>query len=501
MNEVKTKCASSRRGRPKGAWNSMDWDKLQAVVRKLQARIVKAQKEKRYNKVKALQRILTTSFAAKALAVKRVTSNKGKRTAGVDNIKWTTQAQKLEAVASLKRRGYKPLPLKRVYIAKRNGKKRPLGIPTMKDRAMQALYLMALEPVTETTADPNSYGFRRYRSTADAIDALHIMFSHQPNPPQWVLEGDIKGCFDNISHEWLVDNVQIDKQILKKWLKCGAVFNKLLSPTTAGTPQGGIISPTLANATLDGMEKMLLKKYKERYVNGKRYRPKVHLVRYADDFVVSADTRELLEQVKEDLKHFLAVRGLELSEEKTLITHITEGFDFLGYNIRRYKRNILVKPAKKSVKRFVEKTHEVIFGNKTAKQEDLIMQLNPVLRGWGNYFRFVSAKKTFSNLDSILVRQLKRWASRRHPKKSRRWVKQRYFKTEGSRNWVFAADFKKADKKERIRLEQLADIPILRYRKVKAEMNPFDPEWQEYMTWKLRAKRELTKGKTSRKAS
>ena len=175
MNEVKTKCASSRRGRPKGAWNSMDWDKLQAVVRKLQVRIVKAQKEKRYNKVKALQRILTTSFAAKALAVKRVTSNKGKRTAGVDNIKWTTQAQKLEAVASLKRRGYKPLPLKRVYIAKSNGKKRPLGIPTMKDRAMQALYLMALEPVTETTADPNSYGFRRYRSTADAIDALHIM--------------------------------------------------------------------------------------------------------------------------------------------------------------------------------------------------------------------------------------------------------------------------------------------------------------------------------------
>lgn len=298
MNEVKTKCASSRRGRPKGAWNSMDWDKLQAVVRKLQARIVKAQKEKRYNKVKALQRILTTSFAAKALAVKRVTSNKGKRTAGVDNIKWTTQAQKLEAVASLKRRGYKPLPLKRVYIAKSNGKKRPLGIPTMKDRAMQALYLMALEPVTETTADPNSYGFRRYRSTADAIDALHIMFSHQPNPPQWVLEGDIKGCFDNISHEWLVDNVQIDKQILKKWLKCGAVFNKLLSPTTAGTPQGGIISPTLANATLDGMEKMLLKKYRERYVNGKRYRPKVHLVRYADDFVVSADTRKLLDKLK-----------------------------------------------------------------------------------------------------------------------------------------------------------------------------------------------------------
>lgn len=501
MDGVKTKCASSHRGRPKGAWNSIDWNKLQTAVRKLQARIVKAQKEKRYAKVKALQRILTTSFAAKALAVKRVTSNKGKRTAWVDQIKWTTQAHKLEAVASLRRRGYKPLPLKRVYIAKSNGKKRPLGIPTMKDRAMQALYLMALEPVTETVADPNSYGFRRHRSTADAIEAIHTLYTAGPNPPMWVLEGDIKGCFDNISHEWLVDNVQIDKQVLRKWLKCGAIFNKLLTPTTAGTPQGGIISPTLANATLDGMEKMLLKKYRERYVNGKRYRPKVHLIRYADDFVVSADTKELLEQVREDLKDFLAVRGLELSQEKTLITHITKGFDFLGYNIRRYKRNVLIKPSKKSIKRFVEKTHEVIFKNKAAKQEDLIGKLNPVLRGWGNYFRFVSAKKTFSDLDTILVKQLKRWANRRHDKKTRRWVKERYFKTEGKRNWVFAANFNKADNKQRIRLEQLADIPILRYRKVKAALNPFDPQWQEYLTWKLRAKRELTKVKTFRKVS
>ena len=256
-NGVKTKCASSQT--EVSNWTVIQWDKCEVRVRKLQARIVKAQKEKRYNKVKTLQRILVTSFEAKALAVKRVTSNKGKRTAGVDKVKWTTPKAKWDAIMSLKRKGYKPKPLKRVYIDKSNGKKRPLGIPTMQDRAMQALYLMALEPVTETMADGNSYGFRRKRSTADAIDALHRLLSRKCSP-EWILEGDIKGCFDHISHEWLIRNIQMDKEILAKWLTSGVVFNKILSPTNEGTPQGGIISPTLANATLDGMEKLVKEK-------------------------------------------------------------------------------------------------------------------------------------------------------------------------------------------------------------------------------------------------
>lgn len=477
MNEVKAKCASSAQSL--SSWNSIDWDKCQQWVRKLQLRIAKAQKEKRHNKVNALQHLLVTSFYAKALAVKRVTSNKGKRTAGVDKVTWTTPVDKSKAIAGLKRRGYHPHSLKRVYIAKSNGKKRPLGIPTMRDRAMQALYLMALEPITETMADANSYGFRRKRSAADAIDTLHRWLSKGCSP-EWILEGDIKGCFDNISHEWLVSNVRTDKIILAKWLKCGAIFNKQFQPTKVGTPQGGIISPTLANATLDGMEKLLEERYAPTHVEGKLYYPKVHLVRYADDFCVTADRQEVLEEIKVLLTDFLAERGLTLSQEKTIITHVDTGFDFLGFNIRRYDGTLLIKPSKKSQKRFTEKLHEVVFSRKAVSQQSLIEALNPVLTGWGNYYRYVVSKEVFSKIDHILNLQLRRWIYRRHKNKSIKWRKRKYFIHQRSRDWVFGFEYQENGKKCTFALKKMADIPIERYIKVKKDANPFDTEWDAY---------------------
>jgi RNA-directed DNA polymerase len=274
-------------------WYVIDWQKVNREVRRLQTRIVKAQQEGKRGKVKALQRLLTHSFSGKALAVRRVTENQGKRTAGVDKVIWDTLQKKVAAIHELRQRDYHPQPLRRVYIPKKNGKMRPLGIPTMKCRAMQALYLLALDPVAETTADPNSYGFRPQRSAADAIEQCFNVLGKQASP-QWILEGDIKACFDRISHEWLCANIPMDKGILRKWLKAGFIEKNVLKPTEEGTPQGGICSPVLANITLDGLEKMLMERFKDTTRASRKARSMVHVVRYADDFIITGRSKELL---------------------------------------------------------------------------------------------------------------------------------------------------------------------------------------------------------------
>jgi RNA-directed DNA polymerase len=275
--------------------------------------MVKATQAGRHNKVKALQWLLTHSFSGRALAVKRVTENQGRNTAGVDKVTWKTPAAKTNAIELLKRRGYSPLPLRRVFIPKKNGTTRPLGIPAMKCRAMQALHLLALEPIAETTADLNSYGFRPERSTADAGERCFNVLAKKAHA-EWVLEADIQGCFDKISHDWMLAHIPTDKAILKKWLKAGFVYQNELFPTEAGAPQGGIISPVLANMTLDGLEARLA----EKFPKAKRTGLKMNMVRYADDFIITGHSKDWLEQeVKPAVVEFLAERGLVLSSEKT----------------------------------------------------------------------------------------------------------------------------------------------------------------------------------------
>ena len=483
-------------------WAFIDWNRTYRNVRVMQDRLAKATQEGNWRRVKALQRMLTRSFSAKALAVKRVTENQGKRTAGVDGELWDTPQLKVAAIARLKKQRYRPLPLRRVYIPKPNGKERPLGILTMRDRAMQALYLLALDPVLESVSDPNSYGFRKERCTADAMEQIFKQTCRKVSA-RWILDADIAGFFDNINHQWMVDHVCMDKSILRKWLKCGVVNRGQLQATTAGTPQGGIISPALANWTLNGLETQLIAHLRAKVGVIKTEKLKVGVTRYADDFIVTGASKELLEtEVKPWIEAFLAERGLQLSAEKTRIVHIDEGFDFLGWYFRMYSGKLLIKPSKKNVQTFYEKLRKTIGANKTAKQEDLIRLLNPMLRGWAQYHRHAVAKYTFARLESQLYWRLWAWAKRRHPNKSAKWIRRKYWRTVGNRNWVFAADVRSKDGgKEAVQLYSLAATPIERHCKIQGGYHPYDPRWEMYgeqlrqsrLVKNMRSQKEWTK--------
>lgn len=449
-------------------WKQINWEQAEAYINRLQIRIVKAVKENKWRLAKRLQYLITHSFYGKAVAVRRVISNKGKNTSGIDGIVWKTDKEKEEAIRTLETKGYRASALRRIYIEKFGKKeKRPLGIPTMKDRAMQALQLLGLEPVAETLADTVSFGFRKYRSAQDAMEYGFSVLCRRDSP-QWVLEGDIKGCFDNISHRWLEENIPMDAKVLREFMKCGYVYNRRLYPTINGTPQGGIISPTLANMTLDGMEKLIKQKYwsnKKGSIDVRNNKKKVHLIKYADDFVVTASDKDTLTDIKEMLKEFLGQRGLILSEEKTKLTSIHEGFDFLGWNFRKYKGRLIIKPSDKSVSKIRKTISKIIKDNKTSTQENLIYQLNQVIRGWAEYHHSVCAKEIFAKIDHTTWEMLWRWAKRRHPNKPKGWIVNKYWKYHKGRNWSF-----KTDKNI---LFCMNDMPIVRYPQVKLDANPF----------------------------
>ena len=465
-------------------WYASNWQAINRNVRRLQVRIAQATKVGRWGKVRALQHLLTHSYSGKVLAVRRVTENDGKKTPGVDQEIWDTPEKKIKAVHALQRRGYQPQPLRRVYILKSDKKTmRPLGIPTMKDRAQQALHLLALDPVLETTADHNSYGFRQQRSCADAIKQCFTTLS-KPNP-QWILEGDIKSCFDRISHDWVLAHVPMDRVILQKWLKSGYMEKHVLHETTDGTPQGGIISPALANCALDGLERLLKEKFPTKKplssLGGKV--PCVNLIRYADDFIITGRTKELLEgEIKPLVEQFLRPRGLELSPKKTVITHVEQGFDFLGQNVRKYPNGkLLIKPSKRNVKVFLDGIRKIIKAGLGLSAAGLIDWLNPKIRGWANFHRHVVSKRVFQRVDNAIFNSLWQWARRRHQRKSRVWLKKKYFERQGHNNWRFFGE--SCDKEgipHKVRLLFASRTPIQRHVKVKSEANPYDPAYETY---------------------
>lgn len=435
-------------------------------------RIAQAEKEGRVGKVKALQRILTRSFSAKLWAVRRVVVNRGKRSPGVDGVLWKTPEERWLAARSLRARGYRPEPLRRIYIPKKNGKLRPLSIPTMNDRAMQALYLLALNPVAEVRADPNSYGFRPYRSTADALGQVFCVFAKKSSPTV-VFDADIKSCFDRISHPWLLANIRMEKAILRKWLAAGFVENTVLYPTEEGTPQGGIISPVLANLTLDGLERVARAAVTDRWM--------VNVVRYADDFLVTARTPALLnEKIIPAIKLFLAERGLELSEEKSKVTDVKTGFDFLGATIRKYGDKLLMKPSAKSIKAFLGGIRGTIKAHAGSSLRELIRLLNPRIRGWANYFRHLVSSRVFTKVDRAIFDALVRWMRRRHPRKGLSWLRTRYFRSSGNQNWIVTDATGRARGPAGSDLFQTSSLPIRRHVKVQAVATAFDPAFQDY---------------------
>jgi RNA-directed DNA polymerase len=478
-------------------WHDIDWPQCQKKVQYLQEKIVVAFQKGQMGEVKYLQHNLVRSFARRALAVRRVVTNPGQKTPGIDKVVWSTPVEKWNAILELGNLvNYKARAVRRVWISK-DGKPvvpnksngRPLGIPTMYDRAVQTVWYLALTPIAECTGDRHSYGFRPYRSTKDATEMLFIRLSNRYRP-QWILEADIKGFFNNISHDWIMANIPVDPEIMKQWLKAGHIEKGVVTQTDTGVPQGGPISPTISNMVLDDLSDHIqtaVAPYTTKKGNtATKYNTKVTMIRFADDFVVTCANKQLLvDVIKPAVMQFLAVRGLELSETKTLLTFIEDGFDFLGYNTRLYKdvkkvpegKILLIKPSKKSIARIKHKILITIEKHRNSSAYALIKELNPILRGWSNYHRTVVAKKVFNRIGFYLWNKLWKWARVKHPKRNSGQLIKMYFEKVGGRNWVFFGTKGEA----KLTLYDIANVPITRHVMCQ-NLNPFLTENAGYFT-------------------
>lgn len=469
-------------------WDLINWKKIYAYVKKLRQRIFRAEQLGQKRKLRKLQRLMIRSKANLLLSIKRVTQiNKGKQTPGIDGQTVLSSADRIKIFNLLVEYNIKyirPRPAKRVYIPKKNGKMRPLGIPIIKDRIFQNIVKNALEPQWEARLEPSTYGFRPKRSTQDAIVNLFTKL-HSRSTRKWIFEGDFKGCFDNLNHEYIMDCLIgfPAKDTIQKWLKAGFVDNDSFNDTDSGTPQGGIVSPLLANIALHGMGEELGVSYYVDKGYHKLARKSVGVVQYADDFVIVCKTEEEAMNMYEKLKPYLEKRGLTLAENKTKVTHIEEGFDFLGFNLRQYKSNkgitLLIKPSKASVKKAKE-TIKNIFGDMKGRPVgDLIMKLNPIIRGIGNYWSSEVSKKTFNSMDNYVWIKVRKHLKRLHNNKSFKWIYERYFKPDytgvSKDKWILTDP-----NNERTQLLRMSWIPIVRHEVIRFRNSPDDSSLKAY---------------------
>lgn len=438
-------------------------------------------------------KLMLRSYANLLLSVRRVTQeNQGKATAGVDGQTALTPEARVALVHRMQDyRLWQTHPVKRIYIPKAGGKRRPLGIPCMIDRVAQAIVKNALEPSWEARFESHSYGFRPGRSAQDAIQQCWIRLKRD-SPDRWVLDADIRSAFDHIGHDYLLNQIgQVPgRALIKQWLKAGYVEAESFHPTTAGTCQGGVISPLLANIALDGME-ALLSQYKRSipYVlkTGKQkgrlmYRTPLQygFIRYADDFIVTAVTRAEIEAIVPRLSQWLATRGLELHPEKTTIVPVEDGFNFLGFNIRLFSKGCFPVPQKQKVLAFVQSIRDWLKHHPNATPKAVIQSLNPILRGWGNYYRHGVSARVFQYVESQVWQAVWRWCLRRHPNKSKTWVARHYFRVWNKRDWTFTATATSRHREHTISLFRLSNLPIQRHVKVKGKASPDDPQLTKY---------------------